>query len=89
MHRESISAKNFIGLKPQMFSPVNVATSMVILCATFLQSILQACKVLITRFATASLVRILIQDCYIHLIWLNRMFTILSQYKIFIRVTNQ
>ena len=30
MHRESISAqKNFIGLKPQMFSPVNLSTSMV------------------------------------------------------------
>ena len=26
MHRESISAKNFIGLKPQMFSPANLST---------------------------------------------------------------
>ena len=29
MHRESISVKNFIELKPQMFSPVNLSTSMV------------------------------------------------------------
>ena len=29
MHRKSISVKNFIGLKPQMFSPANFSTSMV------------------------------------------------------------
>ena len=30
MHRESISVKNFIGLKPQMFSPANLSTFTVI-----------------------------------------------------------
>ena len=29
MYRESISVKNFIGLKSQMFSPANLSTSMV------------------------------------------------------------
>ena len=30
MHCENISVKNFIGLKPRMFSPANLSTSMVI-----------------------------------------------------------
>ena len=29
MHRQSISAKNFIELKPKMFSPANLSTFMV------------------------------------------------------------
>ena len=36
MHRESISAKNFIGLKLQMFSPANFSTFTIYIIPQFL-----------------------------------------------------